>query len=391
MKVTAGSREILNLSIISFTSQMAITSVNLALVYVLRIHFNVSSQVIGFSAAAYTFSYFVFCALVDPIASKLRPSTSIIISMAGMALSIFAVVFLKEVWMVFPALIIYGFFMAFHWPQLAGWMSRGKEGQLLSRATGAFNVSWSVGVALSPLVTGFIVEVNPVLALQIFTALFLIVAVLTALFTATTPEMRTAVSEHTTRRMHQGSDNSTSLRFVSWVGNLAFYVVLAVILTIFPLFAFDALPYRTSSVGLLLFIRGIFSVIVFVFMGRTRFWHFRKSLIAAVLLTGSLVTFLARSIVSFQGYLIFFIVYGVLFSAMYSFSIFHGFSGSVNRTRRMLIHESLLTVGSVIGNTFGASLYQYYSFSTVLLMCSVLLLLPLVLLLIPDSRIRLDD
>jgi|GEM_PF-3970719 len=55
----------------------------------------------------------------------------------------------------------------------------------------------------------------------------------------------------------------------------------------------------------------------------------------------------------------------------------------------MLIHESLLTVGSVIGNTFGASLYQYYSFSSVLMMCSILLLLPLVLLLVPETQKRM--
>jgi len=389
MKIVGSSPEILNLSIISFTSQMAITSVNLALVYVLKIHFAVSSQVIGFSAATYTFSYFVFCAVVDPIASKLRPSTSIIISMLGMASSIFAILFFEKVWMVFPALLLYGFFMAFHWPQLAGWMARGKEGHLLSRATGAFNVSWSLGVALSPLVTGFIVEINSILALQVFIALFLFVAAVTAVFTATTPAMRGAVSEHTTRKMHAGRDNSTPLRFVSWVGNLSFYVVLAVILTIYPLFAFDALPYRASSVGLLLFIRGLFSVVVFVFMGKTKFWHFRKSLIAAVLISASILTFFARYIVSFSGYLVFFMLFGVLFSAMYSFSIFHGFSGSINRTRRMLIHESLLTVGSVIGNTFGASLYQYYSFSSVLMMCSILLLLPLVLLLVPETQKRM--
>ncbi len=376
------SKELIYLSVIALTAQAAITSVNLALIYFLRITFQLSSQMIGFSAAAYTLSYFFFCSLVDPLASKLKPSTSIIISQLGMGGSIFAILHLRSVWMVFPLLIIYGFFMAFLWPQLAGWISRGREGHALSRATGAFNVSWSAGVALSPLMTGFLVEIDPGMTLKIFILLFLLVAVLMMIFTAIAVGLRTAVSEHANRNMHEGTDRSTPIRFASWVGNLSFYVVLAVILTIFPLYALDSLPFKTSGVGILLFLRGAVTVAVFTFMGKTRFWHFKRSLIAATLLTASALTFLMRYIESYAGYTVFFMLFGVLFAAMYSFSIFHGFSGSINRTRRMLIHESLLTVGTVIGNTFGASLYQYYGFSTVLLMSSLLLLAPLPLLLI---------
>ncbi len=383
------SQEMLYLSLISLTAQAAIASVNLALIYFLRASFNLSSQMIGFSAAAYTISYFIFCSIVDPVASKVHPSTSIIISMIGMAASTFAVLYLPKVWMIFPALILYGFFMAFLWPQLAGWISRGKEGHALSRATGAFNVSWSIGVALSPLITGFLVEIDPSAALKIFIASFLFVAVITAVFTTITPEMKRAVSEHANRKNHRGEDNSTPLRFASWVGNLTVYVVLAVILTIFPLYALDSLPYRTASVGFLLFIRGAITVVVFIFMGRTRFWHFKGTLVALTLIAASVLTFTARFIHSLAGYLMFFVMFGALFAAMYSFSIFHGFSGSINRTRRMLIHESLLTVGTVIGNTFGASLYQYYGFSSVLLFCSVLLLVPIPLLFIRD-RVKIS-
>ncbi len=370
------------LSVISFAAQAAIAGVNLTLIYFLRSRFSLSSQMIGISAAVYTLSYFFFCSIVDPLASKMRPSFALEFALAGMALSIALVMFSPSMTLVIPSLILYGFFMAFFWPQIAGWMSRGKEGKVLSRATGSFNVSWSVGVAVAPLATGFLVEYDVFLALSVFAGMLFFVAILTQVFTRISPEMKSAVSEHTNRRMTDFVDASTPIRYASWVGNLTLYVVLAVVLTIFPLYALDSLPYNESLVGILLFIRGAVTAVVFILMGKSSFWHFRRSLIAITLILASLLTVAAQKITSFGGFTLFFIIFGVLFAAMYSFSIFHGFTGSINRTRRMLIHESLLTVGTVIGNVFGASLYQFYGFPSVLTLCSIILLVPLPLLLI---------
>ena len=62
----------------------------------------------------------------------------------------------------------------------------------------------------------------------------------------------------------------------------------------------------------------------------------------------------------------------------YSFSIFHGASGSINRSHRMLIHEVLLTIGTVLGSVVGGTIYQYVDFDTVLYAGSALVLIPTV-------------
>ena len=368
------------LSFTSFLGQFTISMINLALVYYLRYQFSLSAQMIGISAALYTSSYFFSCFLVDPIASKMAPSLSVQISQLGMLLSLLVILGTTNIHIVFFALLLYGFFMAFLWPQLAAWISRGKEGSLLSRSTGAFNVSWSVGAALSPLLTGILVESSTRLPLYVSIGLFIVVILLLNISGNIVPDMKGVVSEHTRKQQQVTSDSSTPLRYVSWIGNLTLYVALAVVLTIFPIYALDSLPFSKSSVGVLLFIRGISTVFVFHLLGITSWWHFNKKAIFLTLISSSIIALIATQISSFIGYALFFIIFGSLFAMMYTFSIFHGVSGSLNRSKRMLIHEAILTVGTVIGSTIGGTLYQQFGFTQVLFMCSIFVLLPILLL-----------
>jgi predicted MFS family arabinose efflux permease len=47
--------------------------------------------------------------------------------------------------------------------------------------------------------------------------------------------------------------------------------------------------------------------------------------------------------------------------------MFHGASGSINRSHRMIIHEVLLTIGTILGAVGGGYIYEKLSFSRLLL------------------------
>ena len=51
----------------------------------------------------------------------------------------------------------------------------------------------------------------------------------------------------------------------------------------------------------------------------------------------------------------------------YDLSIFHGAEGAMNRHRRMVIHEVLLTIGTIAGSLVGGFVYQYFSFFSLVL------------------------
>ncbi len=377
IKKPAVSVDLIILSIVTFLGQFTISMANLAFIYYFRLNYGLSPQMIGLSAALYTSSYFFACFLVGPIASKIIPSLSIQISMAGMALSLFLLLSTHQVSIAFFSLVLYGAAMAFLWPQLAAWITRGKEGKELSRSTGFFNVSWSVGAAVSPLITGLLVEKSA--SLSIVVSIFLFIGVIVILIYAYTSisSIKKVESERENIKRNSIVDRSTPLRFFCWGGNLTMYVALAVVLTIFPIYALDSLPFSTSSVGFLLFLRGLSTVIAFYYLGKSDWWHFNSWAIGGTLFLFSIIAIIATGIESFIGYALFFVLFGALFSMMYTFSIFHGASGSKFRSKRMLIHEALLTVGTIIGSTMGGTLYQYFGFTRVLHMCALIVLLPL--------------
>ena len=51
-----------------------------------------------------------------------------------------------------------GVSMSTFWPFLMGWLSTGHEGKKLNRRLGLFNIAWSSGSLISPLLGGYLVE-----------------------------------------------------------------------------------------------------------------------------------------------------------------------------------------------------------------------------------------
>ena len=64
---------------------------------------------------------------------------------------------------------------------------------------------------------------------------------------------------------------------------------------------------------------------------------------------------------------------GPLISLGFSYSFFHGASGSSRRATRMAIHEALLASGLIAGSAVGGQVYQYYSMNAVSVFCAALI------------------
>ncbi len=65
-------------------------------------------------------------------------------------------------------------------------------------------------------------------------------------------------------------------------------------------------------------------------------------------------------------------LFGVIFSLCYNFSIFHAASGAIDKGKRMMIHECVLTVGQVIGVTIGGTIYEKLGYTNVLIVIAVI-------------------
>ncbi|NLZ76814.1 MAG: MFS transporter [Spirochaetales bacterium] len=354
------------INLASFFSQLAIAMINLTLVYHLRYHYDLSSSMIGLAAASAPTSYLVSCLIKGKLPSNLRPRHAIMLSLAGMSASILVLSSVHHLAITYLCLFLYGMWMSFLWPHVEEWFSRGKEGKELGRAVNGFNVSWSLGVALSSYLAGLLIERSTILAFLVSIGLFVMVFIGIRVVSTLVPAIRMVPGETTHIETSGLTDSSTPLRFYAWVGIVVLYSGMSIILTIFPLYAHEELLLRESHVGLLLLIRGITSCIGFFLLGRFSFWHFRKSLIFLVQGLFALLCFSALRFSSLFFYGFFFLLFGILFSFAYAQSIFHGSSGAVRRSERMIIHEVLLTIGTILGSVGGGWLYQKFGFSNVL-------------------------
>ena len=355
------------INLASFFSQLAIAMINLTLVYHLRYHYDLPSATIGLAAAITPTSYLLFCLFGGPIASRLRPRHAVMLALGGMSASILLLVVVHNLTVTYLCLILFGMWMSFLWPQMEEWFSRNKEGEELSKAANGFNVSWSLGVALSSYFAGLLIERSTVLAFCVSIGFFFLVLLGLWLVGLLVPAIRKIPSETTHIETTTMVDHSTPLRFYAWIGVIILYSGMSIILTIFPLYAHEELLLRESHVGLFLLIRGVTSCVSFYILGKLHFWHFKKSLIFLVQALFALLSFSALIFSSLLFYGIFFFLFGILFSFAYTQSIFHGSSGAVKRSQRMVIHEVLLTVGTILGAVGGGWFYQTFSFSNVLL------------------------
>ena len=150
------------------------------------------------------------------------------------------------------------------------------------------------------------------------------------------------------------------------------YSGMSLILTIFPLYAKEVLGISESTTGFLLLIRGVTTCFSFMALGLTGFWQFRKRYIFLTQILFSVLCLAAVRVESIGGYAVFFFLFGIVFAAGYSQSMFHGASGCLNRSERMIVHEVLLTVGTIFRAIFGGYIYERFTFQPVLLLFGVI-------------------
>jgi predicted MFS family arabinose efflux permease len=183
----------------------------------------------------------------------------------------------------------------------------------------------------------------------------------------------------------------TPLRYPAWVGIVATYVTIGIIANIFPMFARDHTALSKGQIGLVLLARALVSTVAFVGIGRASFWQMKKPIIIGGQLALAASIALMIPMQGFAGFLFSVMVFGVIFSFNYSSSIFHGVSGSTERAKRMSVHESISTLGVVVGSIVGGVLYQNLSMTAVYLFCIVVALVGAIIQGAMFIRFRTDE
>jgi len=341
---------------------------NLGIVFFLRERLGASPGLIGWFMGFSVLAYVLGCLLLQPVFERLRPQTSLLLSLSSMTAFLLLLLFLRRLPLAFLASGLFRLAMSFFWSPAMGWLSRGVEGENLSRRQARFNLAWSTGLVTSYVLSGLASQRNSVLPLVISIAVYGGCALALAAAVAAFPLLRSAPPP-APRLDAQVSGDGTPLRYPAWVGMFASYVVSGMVAAVFPLFAQDALGASRGLIGALVSSRTLAQTLGFLLLGAMSFWQFRSrwiflsqiylALVLAAMLFARSVTFFA----------VLFPLLGLGSAMNYANGLFYGIAGARQRAARMAIHESTLNGGYIFGASATGLLYQRFSMPAVVMFC----------------------
>jgi MFS family permease len=364
----------------AFLVALGVGTTMLGMVFHFREALGATPGQVGSLSAVWSLFYILGCIFMRPIFQKTAPRFLMLISTSFMFLFLSCILFVKDLWIAYVLYSLYGFAESFFWPSTMGWLSRGVEGSSLGKKMSMYNLSWSMGMIIGPLASGLLSAVGTLLPLIMGCGTFLLTSILILIAGITFPEIREeATAAEAEKEEGIREDKSTFLRFPSWVGLFTTYVVIGLLLSIFPIYGAEGLLFRKGTIGFLLQIRALCATAGFILLGRTAVWHFKPYQILGGQLIMAMAVFLMRGAYSplANGILIAFI--GFCMALSYFNSIFHGVSGSIQRAGRMAIHEAILSAGLIIGSSVGGLVYQRSSMQMVYTICTSVVVLGLLL------------
>jgi MFS family permease len=359
----------------AFLVATSISIVELGVVFYLREEFGAASSQVGYFIATWSGTYIIGCLFIRPLFNRILARYLLIASSLCMSLFVVSVDFTDSLRIAFVLYNLYGFSMAFFWPPIMGWLSRDVEGDRLGKSMSYFNLSWGSGLIIGPLLAGILSELSPRLPLYAGGLLFFTTGMLITTASITIPAIRTDRGTDERGRRSRKRDGSTPLRFPGWVGVFTTFVIIGMIISVFPVYAREELLIRKQTIGLLMQSRTFIATFVFIFLAHTSFWHFRiVPMVAGQLCLGAAVLLLTRasSPMLLAGTIS---MIGALRALSYNVGIFHGVSGSENRANRMASHEALLAAGLIVGSSLGGIVYEHYSMDAVYGSCASIVIL----------------
>jgi MFS family permease len=203
---------------------------------------------------------------------------------------------------------------------------------------------------------GILVETNTVFPI-VFAAANMVICFL-FLSTASDASLQTSLFDEKDNQPVVGCENRAELIRFRWIARISMFsswACLGVTRSQFAL-VFTDIGFSETWFGVMVTIFGICNFAILTAAGRCAFWHFKSALLPAVqvLFSVSLVMIVyGRSLPIFA---LSFIIMGCSFGFAYSSHLYYGACGSKKRSIQMMIHETTICLGIVIGSGAGGYL-----------------------------------
>ena len=262
------------------------------------------------------------------------------------------------IWTIIAAGGLGGAAMALNWPFLMSWVSARYEGVALNRRLGRYNGSWSSASFIGPILGARLVEVNSIWPMLAAAACF--VLSFTALTLARTgkSEARPNPTAGGTGTLSVDPRLLADFRWMSRIGLFCSWSVQAIAKSQFALLLVS-LGYYKSQFGLYLAAFSACNFLTLLTAGRWAFWHYRFG----PLIAGQCSVLAALLLMIYSTNLWVFFLSGILlalgFGFSYSSHLYYGAATSRDRSARMAIHETTISIAVAVGAWAGGGLAEH--------------------------------
>lgn len=253
--------------------------------------------------------------------------------------------------------------MSLVWPALHSWLGAEPDTRLRTKRMGVFNISWSFGLAVGPLIGGFLYDLDYRLP---FFAVFLMSAAAALLLYGVPSEVPHVPEPETPPVAARERTALERLIGAAWIANALGWALVAVTRMIFPkrmdnLVADNALrlffettpPHwltenAASLYGLLAFVLSFASCAMYLLLGRTHAWHGRFGLMAALQLISGAALWSLGHTHSFVLMALCFAILGVNCGLCFFAATYYCTANPEKKYRRLTINEGFVGLGGFL-------------------------------------------
>ena len=263
-----------------------------------------------------------------------------------------------------------GLCLSLFWPPFQAWVAERQTGSGLARDIGTLNLAWTAAYLVGPIVSGFLFSLQPKLPFLFAAAIALLLFILNY---GSIHDQRGRIAGRDVPRNAEISGREKSFLYIVWIANFTSWFLLGNVRYQFPKLASE-LGTGPQAIGILIGCLGFSLFLGFFVLRLSPMWHFRRRYLfgaQALGVAGVLILSFASQTPWFALALA---LIGFSASVTYYSSLLYAVQLSAEKGRGTGRHESILSLGGLLGPVLGGIAAYSVGLRAPYLICFFLLL-----------------